>query len=67
MPSTIGWLAVAITAGSLLGLTIGHWSIVAAWLHRCLEDPVGQPHDAAQRAHPSDPVTPLHKRLGRMS
>ena len=67
MPSTIGWLAVAVTAGSLLGLTIGHWSIVAAWLHRWLEDPVGQQPDAAHRAHPSDPVTPLDKRLGRMS
>jgi len=60
MPSTIGWLAVAIAAGSLVGLMVGHWSAVAGWLHRCLEDPVARPTDA-------DPATPLDERLGRMS
>ena len=40
MPSTIGWLAVAIAAGALGGLMIGHWATVAAWLHRIVEDPV---------------------------
>lgn len=63
MPSTIGWLAVAIAAGSLLGLLIGHWSMVTAWLHRCIEDPVGQPRKAAHRSKPVDAVTPLEKRL----
>lgn len=45
MPSTIGWLALAVAVGSLTGLTIGHWPVVARWLHRCLEDPVGHPHE----------------------
>ena len=67
MPSTIGWLAVAIAAGSLLGLMIGHWSMVTAWLRRCIEDPVGQPHEAARPPQAVDSVTPLKKRLGRMS
>lgn len=59
MPLTIGWLAVAIAAGSLMGLMIGHWSLVAQWLHRCLEDPVGRPPDV-------DRPTSVDKRL-RMS
>lgn len=67
MPSTIGWLAVAITAGGLVGLMIGHWSMVTAWLHHCIEDPVGQPPEAACHAQAGDPVAPLDKRLGRMS
>lgn len=67
MPSTIGWLAVAITAGSLLGLMIGHWSTVTAWLHHFIEDPVGQAPDATRPGESGDPVTPLDKRLGRMS
>lgn len=60
MPSTIGWLAVAVATGSLVGLTIGHWSVVAAWLHRCVEDPVG-------RARGGEPAAPLDERLGRTS
>lgn len=44
--TTIGWLAVAIATGSIVGLVIGHWSTVATWLHRCMEDPVGRPWDA---------------------
>lgn len=40
MPSTIGWLAVAVAAGALVGLAIGHWPAVAACLHRLVEDPV---------------------------
>ncbi|HET9442548.1 MAG TPA: hypothetical protein VFO65_04450 [Acidimicrobiales bacterium] len=39
MPSTIGWLAVAVATGALAGVTIGHWGTVAAWLHRIVEDP----------------------------
>ncbi len=60
MPSTIGWLAVAIAVGSLVGLVLGHWTVVAARLHRCLEDPVGRPRDAAR-------APPLDERLGRSS
>ena len=60
MPSTIGWLAVAIATGSLVGLGLGHWSTVAGWLHRCLEDPVGQPRDA-------DRERSLDRRAGRTS
>ncbi len=60
MPSTIGWLAVAIAVGSLVGVVLGHWTVVAAWLHRCLEDPVGRPRDGAR-------ATPVHERLGRSS
>ena len=40
MPSTIGWLAVAVAAGALVGLAIGHWPAVTGWLHRLVEDPV---------------------------
>jgi len=60
MPSTVGWLALAIAVGSLVGLVLGHWAAVAAWLHRCLEDPVGRPNDAGR-------TTPLDERLGRSS
>lgn len=60
MPSTIVWLAVAIALGSLVGLMLGHWSTVTAWLHRCLEDPVACPPDAGR-------TTPLDERLGRSS
>lgn len=53
MSSTIGWLAMAIAAGSLAGVTIGHWPVVAGWLHRCLEDPVGRPGVADGEAPPA--------------
>lgn len=56
MPSTIGWLTVAVAAGSLLGLMIGHWSMVTAWLHRCIEDPVGQTCEAVGRPQAVDPA-----------
>lgn len=59
MPSTIGWLAVAIAAGTIAGLMIGHWSMVAGWLHRCLEDPVGRPR--------TDGIAPLDERVERTS
>lgn len=58
MPSTIGWLAVAIAVGALAGLAIGHWSMVTAWLHHCLEDPV-EPPPAPVRDKPAV------KRFGR--
>lgn len=45
MPSTIGWLALAIALGSLTGLVIGHWHAIAGWLGRCMEDPVGRPDE----------------------
>lgn len=53
MPSTIGWLAVAIATGSLAGRMIGHWPVVSGWLRRCLEDPAVGAGDAG-RATPSD-------------
>ena len=56
MPSTIGWLAVAVAAGALLGLAIGHWPAVTGWLHRLVEDPVPP---ADEREGPAD------DRLGR--
>ena len=59
MPSTIGWLAVAIAAGAMVGLAVGHWATVTAWLHRCVEDPVvpsGTERDL-----------PLDDRVGRTS
>lgn len=59
MPSTIGWLAVAVAAGSLAGLFVGHWSTVAGWLHRCVEDPVGRRH--------ADGTTALGERTRRTS
>ena len=59
MPSTIGWLAVAVAAGALVGLMIGHWSMVAAWLHRCMEDPVPAPAPEVG--------TEVDERLGRTS
>ena len=43
MPSTLWWLAVAVIAGGLVGLAVGHWSAVARWVHRRLEDPVARP------------------------
>ena len=49
MPSTIVWLAVAVAAGSLVGLMIGHWAVVAGWVRRCLEDPVARPTDGDRR------------------
>ena len=59
VPSTIGWLAVAVAAGALVGLMIGHWSSVAAWLHRCVEDPVVPP--------PTEHDSTVDDRLGRTS
>ena len=58
MPSTIGWLAVAVAAGAMVGLAIGHWATVTGWLHRLVEDPV-PPTDDRDR--------PIDERLGRMS
>ena len=56
MPSTIAWLAVAVAAGALLGLAIGHWPAVTGWLHRLVEDP----------APPADErEVPVDDRLGR--
>ena len=45
MPSSLWWLAVAIVAGGLVGLAMGHWSAVAGWVHRRLEDPVARRGD----------------------
>ena len=58
MPSTIGWLAVAVAAGAFAGLAIAHWPAVTAWLHRLVEDPVppGDERDG-----------PVDERLGRTS
>ncbi|MGH9153596.1 MAG: hypothetical protein ACRD03_14600 [Acidimicrobiales bacterium] len=58
MPSTIGWLAVAVAAGALVGLAIGHWPAVAAWVHRIVEDPA-PPADEAD--------VPVDDRLNRTS
>ena len=59
MPSTIGWLAVAVATGALVGLLVGHWSTVGAWLHRAVEDPVVPPTDERE--------PPVDERLGRTS
>ena len=59
MPSAIGWLAVAVAAGALVGLMMGLWATVAAWLHRLVEDPVPPVTD--------DRDVPVDERLGRTS
>lgn len=59
MPSTIGWLAVAVAAGALVGLLFGHWAAVTAWLHRIVEDPVPPSSN--------EPDTTVDDRLGRTS
>lgn len=59
MPSTIGWLAVAVAAGALTGLTVGHWADVAAWMHRLVEDPAPPA--------PDERDVPVDERLGRTS
>ena len=59
MPSTIGWLAVAVATGALLGLMVGHWAAVSTWLHRLVEDPAPPVAD--------DRDVPVDDRLGRTS
>jgi hypothetical protein len=58
VPSTIGWLAIAVAVGALVGLAIGHWPAVTGWLHRLVEDPV-PPVDERD--------APVDERLGRTS
>lgn len=40
MPSTIVWFTLAVMAGAVVGLALGHWSAVSARWARWLEDPV---------------------------
>lgn len=56
MPSTIGWLAVAVALGALVGLAIGHWSAVSGWVARHLEDPVAAPPAPRRRRGDDDHV-----------
>ena len=51
MPSTIGWLAVAVVAGALTGRLLGHWSMVTGWVHRCLQDPISRTRDSQPHRH----------------
>lgn len=61
MPSTIGWFALAIGIGALVGLAVGHLSAVAAWIGRCLRDPTLPPRPA------DDPTALVRKRSRRTS
>lgn len=61
MPSTIGWFAVAIGIGALVGLAVGHLSTVAAWIGRYLRDPTLSPKPA------DDPTVLVRKRARRSS